>query len=454
MDTPVPLFDAVQQWQSELPDPSALVHQIAGLLAPAHATQPATVHRALHPANILVQRAGGSWQCTVARGNAPSSPGEPFDRAWYASPQQARGDSPDARDDVFALGVLWYQLLTRNFSTGRPGGSQWRKRLLESGVPNAQVELLESCFEDDAQYRPADAGVLASRLAESLRKPAPVEDLVPRGRARRSSVQELFKTLEQDVKEQPKLLTNGLGMKLVLLPAATIQMGSPPEEAGRRDNEGPQHEVLLPNAFYLAVHTVTQAQFQQLLRRNPSKFNATHGGGPDHPVEMVTWEEAVEFCQRLSQVAEEKAAGRKYRLPTEAEWEYACRAGTTTPFSFGAALSAEQANFDGTFPFGGAGRGLFADKTLPVGSYPSNNFGLFDMHGNVWEWCADWLHSDYYGRSPKRNPQGPETGAFRLIRGGCWRSQAGTCRSAYRNGLSPRNRDRFTGFRVVVEVGS
>src|SRR5262249_4326336 len=156
-------------------------------------------------------------------------------------------------------------------------------------------------------------------------------------------------------------------------------------------------------------------------------FSAKAGSSADHPVERVTWEEAVEFCRRLSHLPEEKAAGRAYRLPTEAEWEYACRAGTATPFAQGLSLSGAQANFDGGFPYGGGERGRSLQKTTRVGSYPANNFGVHDLHGNVWEWCADWLDSLYYAASPKRDPQGPAAGQLRVLRGGSWRNHAVTC---------------------------
>jgi len=140
--------------------------------------------------------------------------------------------------------------------------------------------------------------------------------------------------------------------------------------------------------------------------------------------------------------------GSKYRLPTEAEWEYACRAGTATPFSAGPALASTHANFDGAFPGGSGERGPWQQKTTPVGQYPANHFGLHDLHGNVWEWCADWYLDTYYRVSPRRDPAGPASGQFRVVRGGCWRNHAATCRAAYRNGLVPHNRDIYTGFRV------
>jgi formylglycine-generating enzyme required for sulfatase activity len=259
-------------------------------------------------------------------------------------------------------------------------------------------------------------------------------------------VQQLFSTLQEKERELLKVVTTDLGLKLVLIPAGTFLMGSPENEIGRRQNEGPQHEVAITRPFYLSAHPVTQGQFEQVIGRNPSKHNAETGGSPDHPVEYVTWEEAVEFCRRISE------GERVYRLPTEAEWEYACRAGTTTPFGFGGALSPAQANFDANFPYGDAPRGRFLEQTTAVGIYPPNNFGLHDVHGNVWEWCADWFDSEYYRHSPRRDPAGPPSGKYRLIRGGSWANHAATCRSAHRNGLAPNRRDGYTGFRVVMNT--
>jgi formylglycine-generating enzyme required for sulfatase activity len=482
------LGGCVREWSDQQPtvtEVQTLVRALALTLVTAHRLEPPLVHRGLSPGNIRVARADdGSWQCRIVHlglAEVVETAGEGLGPASaYASPQQVRGEPARPWDDVYALGVLWYQMLTGDLTAGRPGGSQWRRRLADRGVAPAVVELLESCFEDEPRYRPADAGVLAAQLEAMTQAPAPAarrtvdlaallpiapaaESAAPREpaagtggpsrqRTRRADVRQLFETLQEEKKEQAKLLTNAIGMKLVLIQPGIFLMGSPETEAGRRENEGPQHEVHLQNAFYMSVHPVTQANFLQVMNHNPARCKLERGGGPDHPVENVTWDQAVEFCRRLSELAEEKAAGRVYRLPTEAEWEYACRAGTTTAFSFGSALSADQANFDGTFPYGDAPRGLYAEKTTPVGSYPANNFGLHDMHGNVWEWCADWHDSDTYARSPRRNPKGPAEGQFRVVRGGSWRNHAASCRSAYRNGMGPRSRDGCTGFRVVVEV--
>jgi formylglycine-generating enzyme required for sulfatase activity len=257
-----------------------------------------------------------------------------------------------------------------------------------------------------------------------------------------------------------KEITNSLGMKLVLIPAGQFVMGSPATEAEREAGED-QHEVAIARPFYLGVYTVTQGQFQNVMGKNPSFFNPKNGGSPDHPAEQVRWGDARQFCARLSALPEEKQAGRAYRLPSEAEWEYACRAGTTTPFNVGDALSSTQANFNGNFPFGAAEKGPFLGRPARVGSYAPNAWGLYDMHGNVYEWCNDWYDPDYYKKSPRDNPKGPEKGVvvtgfgdncYVVVRGGCWLDEGRACRSARRFRLQQSEPYRWTGFRVACDV--
>ena len=245
--------------------------------------------------------------------------------------------------------------------------------------------------------------------------------------------------------------SNSLGMKFALIPAGKFLMGSPESEEDRDEDEGPQHEVEITRPFSLGVHPVTQEQYKKVMGKNPSRFTRKKGGGANHPVEQVSWEEAVEFCHKLTGRPEEKASGRTYRLPTEAEWEYASRGGanSSSPFFFGDSLSSAQANFDGNFPYGGAAEGPYLQRTTPVGSYRPNAFGLFDMHGNVWEWCADWYDANYYEQSPRQDPQGPQNGNLRVLRGGSWPNVGRYCRSACRYGLEPGNRISFIGFRVL-----
>jgi formylglycine-generating enzyme required for sulfatase activity len=184
-------------------------------------------------------------------------------------------------------------------------------------------------------------------------------------------------------------------------------------------------------------------------------YPAAAGGGPDHPVEQVSWEDAMEFCRRLSARPEERRAGRLWRLPTQAEWEWACRGGARgpSPFCFGAGLSSTQANFDGNSPYGGAPRGPCLGRTCPVGSYKPNGFGLYDMHGNVWEWCLDWYDVDFAKNAARRDPFGPPHGELKVIRGGSWKEGAEHCRSAVRLFGKPTERSQIIGFRVVCVPG-
>ncbi|MBS1794308.1 MAG: formylglycine-generating enzyme family protein [Acidobacteria bacterium] len=225
-------------------------------------------------------------------------------------------------------------------------------------------------------------------------------------------------------------------MEFVKIPAGSFTMGSPPGEKDREDNEN-QHRVTIGRDFYLGKYEVTQAQWKAVMGSNPSIFK-----GDNLPVENVSWDDAQEFIKKLNAKGE-----GTYRLPTEAEWEYAARAGTTTAFSFGDSLSSEQANFDGNYPYGTASKGKYLAKTTPVGSYAPNGWGLYDMHGNVWEWCADW-YGDYPDGSVA-DPTGPGSGSNRVNRGGSWRSHGRGLRSAYRYGYVPSDRYYILGFRLV-----
>jgi formylglycine-generating enzyme required for sulfatase activity len=252
-------------------------------------------------------------------------------------------------------------------------------------------------------------------------------------------------------------IENSIGMRLVRILPGTFSMGSPDGEDGREDHEGPKHSVQVSKTFYLGKYEVTQEQYQQVMGKNPSYF-APIGKGwvlvgdqdtRNFPVDSVPWKDAVAFCRALSERPEEQAAGRKYDLPTEAEWEYACRAGTTSPFHFGAQLNGTQANCDGTNPHG-AGKGPYLERTCPVGSYPPNAWGLYDMHGNVWEWCKDWYKKDYYKSGEDKDPQGPAMGDPRVLRGGSWSSSARFCRAAGRLWYVPKA--QCLGFRVALRV--
>ncbi|MBF2020901.1 MAG: formylglycine-generating enzyme family protein [Hydrococcus sp. C42_A2020_068] len=245
-------------------------------------------------------------------------------------------------------------------------------------------------------------------------------------------------------------LGNGVVLEMVAIPAGIYAMGSPDDEIERYDNERPQHWVAI-EPFFMSKYPITQAQWQAVatldpvelpLIPNPSKFK-----GADRPVEKVSWYEAVEFCRRLS-----KLYSKNYRLPTEAEWEYACRAGTITPFHFGKRLPQHLANTHGSQL-----RSKKVEGTTPVGAFGvANAFGLYDMHGNVYEWCLDLWHDDYEGAPADGSAWliAEDREGLRVIRGGFWLSHPKHCCSAYRDCCEPDSRSSVVGLRVVCEAQS
>ncbi len=200
-------------------------------------------------------------------------------------------------------------------------------------------------------------------------------------------------------------------------------------------DELPQHKVTL-NGFYMDKYEVTRDEFERIMGYNPSKFK----GCGSCPVDNVSWFEAQEYCRKVNK-----------RLPTEAEWEYACRAGAKTVFHSGATMSSNRANFNGLHPYGGVPKGTFRKKPLPVGSFKPNAWNLYDMHGNVWEWCADWYDVAYYGNSPEKNPKGPNEGRYKVVRGGAWNSDGASLRITNRISYSPSVRLNTIGFRCVKD---
>jgi formylglycine-generating enzyme required for sulfatase activity len=198
---------------------------------------------------------------------------------------------------------------------------------------------------------------------------------------------------------------------------------------------------------------VTQLEYEAVLGRNPAYFTRANGGGPRHPVEQLTWAEAEEFCRALSRLPSERSAGRRYELPTEAEWEYAGRAGTTTAFSSGDSLRPDQANFDTSRPLGPVPARPALGKTSPVGQYAANPWGLHDLHGNVWEWCRDWYAADAYAVAGDTDPTGPPKGRLKVLRGGSWNNSGHLCRSARRNKHAPDFRSDTIGVRVKMVMG-
>ncbi len=270
----------------------------------------------------------------------------------------------------------------------------------------------------------------------------------------------------------PVTQTNSIGMKLVLIPPGEFDMGSPKERIeelkahtdnesfkGMLSGEEPQHRVRITRPFYLGMYDVTQEEYERVVGSNPSDFSAAGKArdkvaGQDtqrFPVENVSWDDAVEFCRKLAKMPEEKAAGRQYRLPSEAHWEYACRAGSTGRSSLASGRGGipeedDEHELSDYAWFNGNSGG----RTHEVGGKRANAWGLYDVHGNVWQWCQDLYDKDYYAKSPADDPTGPSGGSGRVFRGGCWRDTAGYCRSALRSYGNRVSRGNNMGLRVFL----
>jgi formylglycine-generating enzyme required for sulfatase activity len=241
---------------------------------------------------------------------------------------------------------------------------------------------------------------------------------------------------------------NSVGMRLKLIQPGIFVMGSPKGEPGAYEDEHPQHAVQITRPFYLGVYPVTQVEYVQATGlANPSWFSKQGGGkwtaqgldASNFPVEQVSWDDAVAFCEALNRRDAKRPAGWKYTLPTEAEWEYACRAGTQTSYFFG---KLENASSYAWYS------GNSGSRTHEVGTRTANPWGLFDMNGNVYQWCADWYEREYYADSPKKDPQCEKVAPSRAFRGGSWNDSAGSCRATYRNGDAPGARINDCGLRV------
>ncbi len=276
----------------------------------------------------------------------------------------------------------------------------------------------------------AAAAIIAAKKAETEESAATVQQKKAAAKANLP----LEKTIE---------LGNEVNMVVVFIPAGEFEMGSPASELKRDKDEG-QHRVKLTKPFYIGKFEVTQLQYRVIMNENNSKF-----GGDKLPIENVNWYEAGRFLKKLSD-----KTGMKFRLPTEAEWEYACRAGTTSAFNTGTTLDSDFANYDARKAYADGLIGAYLDRTVEVGSYPPDAFGLCDMHGNVWEWCNDIYDKDYYKITSLNDPKGPqeEAGKDRVIRGGAWNEKAYKCRSADRNHRGPKANQPIIGFRVVLEI--
>ena len=489
------------KWRYNAAKPEAalkLIRRLASIVAQAH--QAGVVHRDLKPSNVLLHPTdGGKFTMWVAdfgwgqiesvralelakggpRGEQQRLAARGAATSLYACPQQVKKEPPAPTDDVHAIGMIWYQLLKRDPSAAAPFGNEWVEELRPAGFTDSQARVLQACLSTRADKRPKNAGALAENLAavtvaaadpagpdgsklislksNSSTHHAPV--VTARGRsydneAAANSAAALLSAVggEPLTSGGPgsssigavRLVKNSVGMTFVRVPAGSFPMG---DDSSGRSFEGPVHTVRIARPFYLAVVPVTQAQYEAVKGKNPSKFSRNRGGGPLYPVENVTWEQAFRFCDKLARMPDEQVHRRGYRLPTEAEWEYACRGGAATAFACGDKLTARDALF-ATSGHKQSGKG-----TCPVGQFPGNAYGLHDMHGNVQEWVNDWFDEYYYFDSAADDPPGPKAGQMRVVRGGCYGMSSLDCRSAARRGHDPNSASETIGFRVVMEVG-
>ncbi len=390
----------------------------------------------------------------------------------YMSPEQKRGEEATVQSDLYAVGLMAFKLLT-----GQNPGLKPPSRI-DKTLAKAWDGFLEKALEEAAGERWTGAqtmqeslgnivgqgGDLAGRngagTASSQGNRNPPDEVVGSPEAeqppgRRPGLQEEAPRATGSQGPTPGTLKaldlgNGVTMDLAWIPPGKFIMGSPEDEKDRNNDEGPQHEVRFAEGFWMGTTPVTQAQYEQVMDSNPSSFKRDRflglwGGEtqPELPVENVSWYDAIKFCSNASQMI-----GKKVRLPSEAEWEYACRAGTTTPFHYGVSLDSTMGNFKGNFPYGYGRKGEDRQRTTEVKSFKPNAWGLYDMHGNVWEWCEDQYHGDYHG-SPM-DGQARKDGSDRVLRGGSCYEYAWFCRSASRREFVPNLANNCSGFRVIV----
>jgi formylglycine-generating enzyme required for sulfatase activity len=484
-----------------------------------HAHERGMVHRDIKPSNLMATPAGQVKvldlglallnETAESAENRLTQVGYVIGTPDFLAPEQARDPvGVDARADVYALGcTLFYLLAARPPYEGANATEKLLKHVTDPvpsllpvrpGLPPQLDAVVRWMLAKHPGERPQSTVQAAAALqpycspggvppSGSPAAPQPLSNSavfrLPAGEAparvrerdaRHVSAAPLFVTavavvalivagyLVVAVADPPPAphpaayTIDRIGLRMVRLDGGTFVMGSPDGEPGRGPDEGPTGEVTLAGPFYVAATEVTNGQFTRVMGRSPAVL-ATRAATRDVPVDSVTWPEAVEFCRRLSELDGNRRPAWAYRLPSEAEWEYACRAGSTGPFAGGDRLSANRQAYFTPGP-----NDPLADGELPhpparpgrVGQTESNRFGLYDLHGNVWEWCGDY-HARAYPPGPRANPTGPAAGDLRVVRGGAFDQPASKCRSAARKGLPPDTRETNVGFRVVfaAEVG-
>ena len=503
----------MERGQLEIEEAVAILKQLCDALEHAHEVM---IHRDLSPENVMLLKNGqvkllDFGLARMVDSRTMTATGKALGKAHYMSPEQRKDSAHvDSRTDLFALGVMFYEMLTAKFPVGyqriadiRPGLPEECDQLvarclvpLDRRIETAREfrEGLDGCLEaarraservlqDAASAGPqlerhvlpeaegrlpeADHGPVhlldyQSVLEESLRQGS--RELLEGPRRKRGRVKRVLRLFIKPMlaamavtaaavvagagmlyaaaqwKESliPKVGDVRLfsGIEFVWCPPGVFMMGSAKGEEGRQPGEE-RHEVTLTKGFWMGRYEVTQEQWQKVMGKNPAFFKASLY----LPVERISWKDAQAFIARLN-----AARGDGLRLPTETEWEYACRAGSTAPFSFGKRITSNEANYNGEYSYGDGPKSKRRGKTLMTGFFAPNAWGLYDMHGNVKEWCQDWY--DAYFRGPITDPLGPRTGTIRVVRGGGCFNQPWVCRSANRQAYAPDRREESLGFRL------
>ena len=452
------------------------------------------IHRDIKPENIIQRRfSSGSvtsgshvlvdfGAAKFVTTSALMQTGTGIGSAVYIAPEQARGKAIFA-SDLYSLGVTCIHLLTdvspfdlmdmdgtwiwRNFLVDNsisPALGQILDRLIAS-APSRRYQTATDVLNDLKNLTSSDYQAYIATRSTKLNQaiaPALSQSALSQfsfetahvtinriGIGNFSKVQLQINNRQRQGNAYIETLGNvqgkSIGLEMVYIPTGKFYIGSPTSEIGHSTEESPR-QIINIRSFFISRFPITQRQWKVLMDNNPAIFI----GNSDRPVESVSWDDVQSFCQKLSD-----RTHKPYRLPSESEWEYACRAGTITPFCFGETIAPNLGNYNAAIPYKYAPAGISNTSTTEVGSYPANAFGLHDMHGNLWEWCEDVWHDDYdlLPIDGTAHTQGGDR-SCRVVRGGSWRDPADYCRSAKRSKNATNQGDRSTGFRIAVSLAA